>query len=202
MRLRPAVDLVDVPADLCHLEVMSKSLDLREFLATAELADLGPGPRVGVESQRSLENRLPAILFASGLTHEQQELIRALILLWHDHLDAAHGIAQGVDGADGAFVHGIMHRREPDFSNAGYWFRRVGQHPAFAQIALKARPVLEAGSEPGFANRLIRKGVWDPFAFIDACEEASKTPEEEPQRMLQEVQREEFLGLLDWLRGA
>src|SRR5215472_18856895 len=116
---------------------MSRPLDLNHFLATDETAELGPGPRSGVQSQTLLENRLRPMLEDSGLSQERQELIRALILLWHDHLEAAHVIAQNVEGPDGAFVHGIMHRREPDPGNAAYWFRRVGRHPAFGPIGSK-----------------------------------------------------------------
>ncbi len=54
-----------------------------------------------------------------------------LVALWRDRRgewDAAHRIAQGCDGADGARVHAYLHRKEGDLSNAGYWYRRAG-HP-------------------------------------------------------------------------
>ena len=53
-------------------------------------------------------------------------LLRAL---WHDakgDWDEAHRIAQDVSGADGAWVHAYLHRKEGDLSNAGYWYRRAG----------------------------------------------------------------------------
>jgi hypothetical protein len=40
-------------------------------------------------------------------------------------LDAAHRVAQDVDGGDGAWVHAYLHRKEGDLSNAGYWYRRA-----------------------------------------------------------------------------
>lgn len=178
---------------------MSKQLNLKQFLATAEPADLGPGPRPGVQSQEALEKQLEPLLQSSDLSREPRELIRALILLWHDHLDAAHTIAQGFDTADGAFVHGIMHRREPDYGNAAYWFRRVGRHPAYLEIALQVAPLLTSAAEPNLTATLIRDRVWDSFAFIDACEKASAGPES-PKRLLREIQRIETVALLAALR--
>ena len=53
-------------------------------------------------------------------------LLRAL---WHDAKgcwDEAHRIAQDVSGADGAWVHAYLHRKEGDPSNARYWYRQAG----------------------------------------------------------------------------
>ena len=53
--------------------------------------------------------------------------------LWHDakgDWDEAHRIAQDVSGADGAWVHAYLHRKEGDLSNARYWYRQAGQPTA------------------------------------------------------------------------
>jgi hypothetical protein len=184
-----------------HVQLMSNALDLIDFFATPEPAALGPDPRAGVQSQSALEKQLAPVLRASGLSMDDQELIKGLILLWHDHLDAAHSIAQSIESSDGAFVHGIMHRREPDFSNAAYWFRRVGRHRAFEQIAARVSPMLHVASEPGLSTRLLPKGAWDPFAYIEACQEATNKPEAY-QRLLREIQREEFHALLRSLQPS
>jgi hypothetical protein len=63
----------------------------------------------------------------------------ALQALWHDakgDWDAAHARAQEQDDAAGAWVHAYLHRKEGDFANAGYWYRRAGR-PA-ANEALEA----------------------------------------------------------------
>lgn len=57
--------------------------------------------------------------------------IAAGILLYVDELEASHRISQNLDDATGALWHGIMHRLEGDCANARYWFRRMGEHPAF-----------------------------------------------------------------------
>jgi hypothetical protein len=60
---------------------------------------------------------------------------RAGLWLYHDFLDESHRISQEIETTTGSFWHGIMHRRERDYDNAKYWFRRVGQHPTFPSLA-------------------------------------------------------------------
>ena len=67
-----------------------------------------------------------------GHAVRDREMARAcLAALWlyHDFLDESHRISQSVHGREGSYWHGIMHRREGDYANAKYWFRRVGAHP-------------------------------------------------------------------------
>lgn len=92
--------------------------------------------------------------------------------LYFDYLDESHAISQNIDNATGSFWHGIMHRREGDFGNSGYWFRRVGQHAIFADLVIKAAAITkEFPATPG-GESLIRGGEWDPFRFIDLCQKA------------------------------
>jgi hypothetical protein len=168
------------------------------FLDTKEPADLGPRRRQGVRSQEDLASELDSVLRASNLSADRANAIRALILLWHDHMDAAHEIAQQLDTAEGAFIHGIVHRREPDFGNAAYWFRRVGNHPAFARIAQGVDALLKHRAAGAWSPRLIPNQQWDPFKFISACQEASQPTSGEAQ-LLREAQRVEFEELLGWL---
>ena len=51
--------------------------------------------------------------------------------LYVDELDRSHRISQGLNDPTGSFWHGIMHRREGDFSNSHHWMRQAGDdHPA------------------------------------------------------------------------
>src|ERR1700744_938476 len=121
--------------------------EIRNLMAIGGLPELGPGPRENVLTLATLEDQLNPALTLSHLPRTQQKLIHALVLLWHDHQDAAHTIAQEIETPDGSLVHGILHRREPDYGNAAYWFRRVGKHPTFPILAEEAAELLSANDQ-------------------------------------------------------
>ena len=172
--------------------------EFKRQIAAPGLADLGPGPRADVLPQSALSKIIDIFLGKLKLPSDKGDFIRSLVLLWHDHLEAAHVIAQNIENADGSFVHGIMHRREPDYGNAKYWFRRVGKHRCFPEVAAKAGTLLSSDKDHGLAGKLIRNGEWDAFAFIDACANTSERAASDPQRQrLQEIQRIEFEVLLE-----
>src|SRR6266480_6310439 len=171
---------------------------LRKLMATPALPALGPGPRAGILPLPELCQKLDEFLSRSAVPSSVHPSIRAAVLLWHDHLDASHHIAQDIPGPDGSLLHGIMHRREPDYSNAKYWFQRVGKHACFAQLGQKAATLLETRNEAGLHADLVRAGEWDPFAFIDACARATRGPELVAKRqLLGAIQAMEFELLLD-----
>ncbi len=174
--------------------------EFKELLATGGLPDLGPGPWAGVLPHRQLTETLDSLLHDANLPPVSQDLVRGLILLWHDHMEPAHEIAQEIENADGSFLHGIVHRREPDYGNAAYWFRRVGGHPCYPNIAEKAAAFLESKKVPALQRQLISNGVWDPFAFIELCEKAAGTPATDPQtEILRGIQGIESEALLEYL---
>jgi hypothetical protein len=167
------------------------SAGVEGLLETETLPELGPGPRAGVQTVEELRSRF------KKLGDADSELAFAVVFLWHDHLDEAHTIAQGVEDANGSYVHAIMHRREPDYSNAKYWFRRVGRHECYDALAKEARGLLEKKG-PQLLKRLVPSGAWDAFAFVDACETAKDA--DEP--LLREVQALEIRILLKHLIGG
>ena len=168
--------------------------EIKQLLITAEPAELGPGPRAGVLSEVLLKSQLDSSLGKIRVSSVRRELIHSLLLLWHDHLDASHTISQGIEEADGSFVHAIMHRREPDAWNSKYWWRRVGDHPAFPEIGRRVSRLL-TGEKSELAQRLVTGGQWDASAFVDACDSAK---DESVICTLREIQRIETEVLLEY----
>ena len=172
------------------------------LLATDQPPDLGPGPRAGVLPEPELETELANFFRRHKVPPPKRALLKALILLWHDHLEAAHTIAQSVDTPDGAFLHGIMHRREPDYTNAAYWFRRVGRHAAFPEVARRAAALLDQPAGRALARELMPQGEWNPFSFITVCERVAVRPALDTERQLaRELQRVETQVLFDYFTG-
>ena len=169
---------------------------LSRLFDTTQPAGLGPGPRKGVSAEQELDRQLHEIFSSAAFPQQNQQLIRALLLLWHDHFETAHNISQEISNADGAFVHGILHRREPDYGNAAYWFRRVGQHPAFSVIAERAQNPLQNHQQ--LQKQLSPGGKWNPFGFIEACEKANtRAAFSEEKDILLQIQQIETRALLE-----
>lgn len=138
--------------------------ELVELIAGAPLSSLAAGP-ICPRLTRWLRD--PAQLRGLGA-----KLQAGLWLLAGD-LDASHELSQRIDDPDGSFWHGIMHRREGDFGNAKYWFRRVGVHPVLRELA---------GTAYG-----------DPCEFVDAVQRA--VPRSTIPRELVAVQWDEWQRL-------
>ena len=66
---------------------------------------------------------------------DMAECCVSAVWLYHNFLDESHTISQGIHSTSGSYWHGIMHRREPDFPNSKYWFRKVGDHEVFDDVA-------------------------------------------------------------------
>jgi hypothetical protein len=148
----------------------------KTLIATPDPPGLGPTPRASRLPLVELNHVVDGFIKETNLPTTRYAPIRSAALLWHDYLDESHAIAQEIHTADGSFLHGIMHRREPDYSNAKYWFRRVGRHACFADLAQHAARRLEANGEMELAAKLVPRGEWDAFAFVDACAQTTDLP--------------------------
>ena len=142
-----------------------------ELLREQRLGPLDAGsPNKAVQS--TLASLTIDIAFASHTVVDPDMATACLAGVWlsHDYLNESHEISQKVGTSTGSYWHGLMHRREPDFSNAKYWFRQIGKHLVFAgvQDAVSKCVAVSKLDEP--ATYLVAQASWDPFAFIDLCE--------------------------------
>ena len=127
---------------------------------------------------------------------ERAMAARAGLFLAIDAWDEAHAVAQDLDIPEGSYWHGIVHRREPDASNAKYWFRRLGHHPVFDRLGSpqthQALPSVAAFDD------IVTAGYWDPFRFVDWCTCCEEGKRPELRSELQELQRREMRLLLTY----
>lgn len=135
------------------------------------------------------------------------------VWLLHDFLDESHTISQGIDTTTGSFWHGIMHRREGDFSNAKYWFRRVGQHDVLKSLSRHLHAA-DGAHQEGVGGQVSGVGIltsetrhltpalnWDPFTFVDDCQAALRSNPTARDRCLA-LQQLEWETLFDYCYHA
>jgi hypothetical protein len=150
--------------------------------------DYGPvfGPLVAVDRRRGLgagkadeaaRQKLEVLTVetafgdATVVDREMAACCVAGVWLLHDFLDESHTISQGIETPSGSYWHAIMHRREGDFWNSKYWYRRMGRHPVLEKLS---EAVSGLGYHPSLGETRPQIGDFDPMAFVDACEAAVK----------------------------
>lgn len=107
--------------------------------------------------------------------------------LYVDELDPAHAAAQDLDTPTGAFWHAVVHRREGDFDNACYWYRKAAGHPAMDRMDLTGGG---AGSGTGVA-------AYDAETFVRGVQNAhGRGDNNDPA--LQSLQNKEWKALFGW----
>ncbi len=142
------------------------------------------------DSGSLLDGRSAVDLFPSA--RYPQEALSGLFLRLNNW-EKSHQLSQELDTVEGSYWHGIAHRLEPDYSNAGYWFRRVGQHPIFPQLQVAASEVLAGHRTPWRLGE-----SWDPFLFNRWCEEATRGGDAAKLTVAIAIQEAEWELLFEW----
>jgi hypothetical protein len=168
------------PTPLPAFAVDSKSFEFNsrfvaDLVAAPPLNPLGPG-RPNRELVDRLEGLSPEALFAGQKVRDptMARAVLAGLYLLADDLERSHEISQAIHTPTGSYWHGIMHRREPDYGNAKYWFHRVGQHPVYPQVAEAAQQAVDEAGVDGCGAIIRPNGDWDADGFVDCCARAAR----------------------------
>src|SRR2546425_824959 len=86
----------------------------------SELPPLAPKRPWSEELQGTIRELKPETMLGGAKVASPNDAVAVLagLLLWNDSLSASHTISQGILTETGSYWHGIMHRREPDYSNS------------------------------------------------------------------------------------
>jgi len=136
-------------------------------------------------------------LFGGTIENSDMALAaRAGLILAAGGWDEAHRIVQELDTPEAQYWHAIVHRREPDSSNAKYWFRQVGHHPVMDQLVV----ILSGpeGPDKTVLQQLTKSEKWDPFKYVDVCMACHSGSQKELLPILLDIQHKEFMSLLDY----
>jgi hypothetical protein len=149
---------------------------------------LGPG-QADLSMRASLEDLNVSSAFAHVSVSDIDMANGCIAGAWllYDYLDDSHKVSQSIDTPTGSYWHGIMHRREPDYSNGKYWFRQVGQHPIFPALHAAAVELTRDAPSHATSDFLEAQPAWDPFAFVDLVETCAhgQSPSSELCRRIQ-----------------
>jgi hypothetical protein len=179
-----------------------------EFPAAAPFAAFAPPPMVPGERRQSISELEQFLEFdpkgvAPVRSREDLTALRAGLFQLHDALEQSHALSQSIEGRGrrqaGDYWHAIMHRREPDYANARYWYRHVGAHPIHGELAFHASRAIAASSRVDVAHwrsRLRLPGRWDSLAFVDLCEQAAADESGPLAQVARRIQWTEMLLLL------
>lgn len=137
---------------------------LAELIPDGEAIDLDAGvPNQANYSE--LSSFSSTEFFKNSENGVSAECCLSALWLFNNFLDESHTISQNVHEPIGSYLHGIMHRREGDFSNAKYWFNRAGNADFIPRIS-------ESIQQNGISDAFGSKGWrFSPTEFVDLVED-------------------------------
>lgn len=147
--------------------------EVLDAIVVAPIQSLGAGPRSG-QLAKILETQQPRTSAPDQLSANSMLALESALWLAAGDLDRSHSISQNLATAAGSFWHGVMHRREGDFSNAKYWFHKCGKLDFFDKLAA-------AVDHDPLAGQLSVGSTWNPDHFVNQSQRASRGGELEQQ---------------------
>lgn len=139
------------------------SSNLLEIVHAAPIPALNDSPR-----DEEIRSQVRNLIREEGIQGSLQE---SGLWLLAGELDLSHEVSQADDSAEGSFWHGIMHRREGDFGNSKYWFRRVGRHTIHDELLKQIQDCAQELPEDLPLAKLTDPAEL-PFELVDCCQQA------------------------------
>ena len=148
-------------------DLLSENLISPEICQIVKLA-----PMPGLDENPKSKPTCEAITAYFAKNGPGGTLVESALWLLAGELDRSHSVSQTIDTPDGSFWHGIMHRREGDFWNAKYWFRRVGRHSVMERLV----DHIASHQDMFSASQLPTQGLLNASSaaatLVDLCEKA------------------------------
>jgi len=166
------------------------------LLSEDRRCEVGPG-RPNKAALPLLEKLSAESIFESVSDPDMADCCVAGLWLWHDFLDRSHDYSQQIGSPSGSYWHAIMHRREPDYSNSKYWYRRVGHHPIFEPLQEQIVELADQMENEPLVAEMVGNDTFDGFAFVDLCAEVGRG-KAELEDFCREVTRREWQLLFDY----
>ena len=160
------------------------------------LAPDGPWRQEGWERLKKCSTE--ALFDQAPVSEEFASCVESALYLYFSDLDRSHTISQNISSTTGSFLHGIMHRQEPDFGNAKYWFRKVAGHPVLGELRDAASATLGEGDASGLRGAIEGRDEWDAFWMVDQCEAARRGGDDRLEQGLLRIQLVEWQLLIDY----
>lgn len=170
------------PGEAAHLE------DLFNEFQIENLAALDDSTRKSRLDQNQIDQIYSEKITELDISNSAKQFIKALLLLWNDHLDLSHDIVQDFGHPEASYIHGMMHRREGDYGNAKYWFRRA--YPLTNQTQFEDETLSQIKS-----LSIDWQGDWDPGKFVDLCQSSKNKHATD----LTKIQLAEFKAMLKYI---
>jgi hypothetical protein len=192
--------------EMTDLPLVETPQDILTPLAAAILHQAGPDAYTGLvvgriaagETARSLGGVTPPQLFSQPIVHmDDAQAALAGLWLWVDELDRSHQITQEIVSPTGSFWHAIMHRREGDFSNAKYWYRRCDTHHVNKMMGAIASSLAGDLASDRAVAHAIHEG-WNPLGFVDLVQAVADKPSDPRHALAVRLQRAEWEGLFNY----